>query len=148
MEEVGEKLMNELYHYGVKGMKWGVRRKNKSDKYLDKAVGLIDKAERKADDYYKKGEKALSKQQKLQTKRFDKISELQKQGRNDEINKYSMMSNKEKKLYKKYVDSVNKHVSLKEFAYAYDINITGKMSDITEKDIKRGRNTVNHILNS
>lgn len=134
-----------LAHHGVKGMKWGVRR-DKADRYFDKANKLIGKAEKKSDLYGKKAHKAISKQQKLQSKRFATINKLQKQGRNDEIDKYQNMSNKEKKLFEKYKDNVNKYLSLREFSYNYDIDITGKMSYITDNDVKRGRNAINSII--
>lgn len=37
VEEVGETYMNELYHYGIKGQKWGVRRYQNKDGSLTEA---------------------------------------------------------------------------------------------------------------
>lgn len=68
---------NELMHYGVLGMKWGVRRTNR---YLKTAV------------------KSLSKQQALQKKRLER----------DADKKVTLMSGKEKRLYNKYNNSVDK----------------------------------------
>lgn len=45
---------NELYHYGVKGMKWGVRKKRSSSKSLTKSVKKFAK---------KQTQKAIRKQQ-------------------------------------------------------------------------------------
>lgn len=51
-------MYNELYHYGVKGMKWGVRKsisskissfktRRKQNKRIKKRIGTINKAQRK-----------------------------------------------------------------------------------------------------
>lgn len=128
--------MNELTHYGVKGQKWGVRRKRKA---VDR---VVDKAYKKSDQYGVKADKAITKQQKLQGKRFNKINKLRQQGKIDEANKYSIMSDKENKLWKQYINYVNKHVSLKEFAYAYDIDMSQRISDVSKEEIKRGRDAI------
>lgn len=138
--------MNELMHYGIKGMKWGVRR-SKADKYFDKANKLIVNTEKKADAMARKAYRTINKQQKLQAKRFDTMNKLERQGRNDEASKYHKMSDKEKKLYRKHVEYVNKHVGLKEYAYVLDMDITGRTCDVTKEDIKRGKATVDAILN-
>ena len=83
----------ELYHHGIKGMKWGVRRYQNSD-------GSLTNAGRAR--YAKIANASLTKQQKLQSNRLDNWN---KSGRDP---KYSNMSKKEEKLYNKYKDSIDK----------------------------------------
>lgn len=132
--------MNELYHYGVKGQKWGVRRKRKS---VDR---IVNKAYKKYEQYGVKAHRALSKQQKLQSKRFSKMNKLREQGKIEESNKYSKMTDKEKRLYRKFVNSVNTGVSLREFSYAFETTMNEKLSNISKGDIKRGRDTIDALV--
>lgn len=82
----------ELYHHGVKGQRWGFRRYQNKD-------GSLTSAGRAR--YAKLANVSLAKQQKLQGERLDNWN---KSGRDP---KYSNMSKKEEKLYKKYKDSVD-----------------------------------------
>ena len=65
----------ELYHYGVKGMKWGVRRN------IRKQQELINKAYRKASYYTRKSEKAKArsnsaKYEKYQSKAWKEVVKI------------------------------------------------------------------------
>lgn len=84
---------NELYHYGTKGQRWGLRRYQNKD-------GSLTAAGRAR--YAKMANKSLSKQQSLQRTRLDNWN---KSGRDP---KYSDMGKKEEKLYNKYKDSIDK----------------------------------------
>ena len=70
---------NELYHYGIKGMKWGVRRYRNEDGSLTPAG--------------KKREKQLAEYKKKETARLDKTYDTKK------------YDNKVKKYQEKYADS-------------------------------------------
>lgn len=81
-----------LSHHGIKNQKWGQRRYQNKDGSLT-PLGRIR--------YGKAAKAALDKQQKLQSKRFDKANSTHNP-------KYYEMSKKEEKLYKKYEDGMTK----------------------------------------
>ena len=83
----------ELYHHGIKGQRWGLRRYQNKD-------GSLTNAGRAR--YAKIANASLAKQQRLQG---DRLNNWNKSGRDP---KYSNMSKKEEKLYNKYKDSVDK----------------------------------------
>lgn len=82
----------------------------------------------------------------MQDKRFNKMNQLREQGKIEESNKYSKMTQKEKRLYRKYVNSVNTGVSLREFSYAFEITMNEKLNNISKDDIKRGRDTIDALI--
>ena len=93
---------NELYHYGVKGMKWGVRR------------------------YQNKSQRVLNKQQKLQRKRFEKWNKLNKSGEKEKANrKYTDMTKREEKLFDRYTKYRDKYLE----ATANSINLGKAYTD-------------------
>ena len=70
-------MNNELYHYGVSGMKWGVRRKREKDRRI--ASKMLTKAAKEADKraklYFKSSEKQRSKNHKTKAREYKKIGE-------------------------------------------------------------------------
>lgn len=125
-------INNELYHYGVKGMKWGVRRKSNKDSIISKAEKMSDKHTHYAD-------KTLKKQEKLQNKRINKYNTLRDKGKVTETSKYTQTTDKEKKLLDKHVKHVNASVGFREYAYSLSVD---NMSPVT---IRRGRKVLKKL---
>lgn len=65
-------MSNELYHYGVKGMKWGVRRaRKKQAKYADRADRMSKAAESASRGYSKTAKELRNTSDKEFAKQFD-----------------------------------------------------------------------------
>lgn len=97
----------ELYHYGVKGMKWGVRKQRMAEKKLNRVTSKADKSENRYKSYetaYKmadaKAQKTMTPaqygrwvtsgarfDQKIQLRNLKKASERTKKRANDYMNK-------------------------------------------------------------
>lgn len=61
---------NELQHYGVKGMKWGVRRARKQVNRINKDIARLDNVTKRVEKHGNKAETTIGYQQKLQADRF------------------------------------------------------------------------------
>lgn len=82
-------MTNELYHYGVKGMKWGVRKAqkqinkvesrsnknwNKSETYSRKADALYRSSKTKGQSFFNRNMKKINKL-RIKSKQFEKMAE-------------------------------------------------------------------------
>ena len=125
---ITEQYNNEIYHYGVKGMKWGVRRDRKS-------------AQKFAKNYYKETKRdghSANAQRKLATS--DTISELYNRSdvkkARDEIRKYDNIQKdfySNTKLLDKYQRKCAKAVSDK-----YDISFEDALRGYKNDDFDQG----------
>lgn len=116
----------ELYHYGVLGMKWGVRRGRSSSAFRrasEKVDKLRDKAVEKNLESAKARQKALKKMSKATSERkYQKARKLE-----FEANKLAVKAAKITKKAVKLEKKMGRVFS------------TVKLSDISPEDIERGR---------
>lgn len=87
-------MNSELYHYGVKGMKWGIRR------YQNKDGSLTPAGEKRLNDYKSKESERITKKyqvEKLDTKR--KLLEIEFEEKNDNFT-YNRLTRANYKLLK------------------------------------------------
>lgn len=123
--------MDKLYHYGVKGQKWGVRR------YQNKNRTLTSAGKKRYKESYSDWEKA----QNLADKKWDQVSSQYKSlGKNAVsrmINAAKGTSSEAKKYSKSYSD------------WEKSQNIADKKWDqVSENYKKLGKNRVSRILNA
>lgn len=118
---------NELYHHGIKGQKWGVRRYQNADGSLTAAgkkryarIGAT--LERRGAVYDIRSRHAINKQQKLQAKRFA-------------TGDASKMPEREMNLFNKYVSDKNMSDKM------YEIRNTA-VKDLSYEEIQKGRRYV------
>lgn len=121
---------NELYHYGVLGMRWGIRRGNASSTYA-RGVKKLKKYNARAEKLKAKSDKLSYKYGKIYAKgkNDEKARELDAKARKLNYKSTKLMQ-KGKRLYKKME---------REFA-----NVPSK--DLNPEDIEYGKRFANTVL--
>lgn len=116
----------ELYHYGVIGMKWGIRR-NRASKAFAKASKKANKIDKKASDKLLESAKLANKSMKMERratseKKYKKARKVQFKS-----NELNLESAKLKKKGAKWVKKMKKQFS------------TVNIKDISEDDLAVGK---------
>lgn len=121
---------NYLQHYGVVGMKWGIRRGKAAQAY-HKGVKKLKKTEKKASNYKYKSDKKASKSAKLYYKgtNDDKARKLDRESRKLAF-KSTKLLRKGKKFYKK-MEKTFKDVPIK---------------TLNKEDVEYGKRYANSVL--
>lgn len=150
-------MNNELYHYGVKGMKWGVRRKRDkssgSDRKQARATRKVENAYAKAGAARGQADYILSKGRKQASRENSDARMLEKaskdyasQGKNIRAGLTRYAANIARSNAK---DAMQKAKEEAEYFVQREKYMTVKAQTIaTKKNVNLGKNRVNEILSS
>lgn len=133
---------DELYHYGVKGMKWGVRRTaaqlgHKTSSTKKKTGGVISSTAKKIVSNRQK-----KSQEKASLKRVNKLKKKKLEDMTDDEIRERMRRLQLEKEYKKLLDEVNPKVTKEGRDYAADIIKTIGRNSLTNL----GTQAANHLI--
>lgn len=130
MQYNNETNTNELYHYGVLGMRWGIRRGRAGSAY-SKGVKKLKNLDRRANELKTKSDKLAYKSAKIYSK-----------GRNDE--KARKLDVKARKLNYKSTKLVNRG---KKFYKKMETEFSGvSIKNFNKEDIEYAKRYANRIL--
>lgn len=130
----------ELFHYGVKGMKWGVRRARKASSSSSKSSARKKEINRNIKDYRKSWDEAEKASNAADKKRQDVSSQYKALGKN-RLQRFMAVSKGNSDAVKKYKKDFNEATRLEDIA-------DKKWNEVSEKYKLTGKNRVSRILNN
>lgn len=119
----GDTMTNELYHHGIKGMKWGVRKKHYSKEELTGVKKVVDSTRQMNDTLRVSNQNHINNNSKKNSKRMD-LSSMSDQELRSQINR--------ELLERQYNDVFNQKKVSKGREYAKNIlKTTGTVLGVT-----------------